>query len=382
MSPHPFVIRPAAKQDLPQLVAMENVCFESDRLSRRSFQRFIGKGTDGFWVAEADEGLAGYILVLYRRGTNLARLYSLAVRPEYRGQGLATRLEGVAEEEARDRGCVFVRLEVRIDNQPAIAHYRKQGYRTIGRIEDYYEDGSAAWRMEKRVHLQTVPPSDALPYYAQTIEFTCGPASLMMAMKAHDPTLALNRRLELQLWREATTIFMTSGHGGCSPHGLALAAWRRGFRVQVYINSTDVPFIEGVRSEDKRAVMALVHHDFLDQIAETDIETHYSGFSTQLLRQQLDAGARVLVLISTYRLSRSKSPHWVLLTELDDDFAYINDPDVDLEDLQSETDNIHVPIPLEVFDRMARFGQRRLRAALIVRWRDRSGVGPGQEGNG
>jgi hypothetical protein len=51
----------------------------------------------------------------------------------------------------------------------------------------------------------------------------------MMAMKALDPAMELNRTLELRLWREATTIFMTSGHGGCGPYGLALSAYRRGF---------------------------------------------------------------------------------------------------------------------------------------------------------
>jgi hypothetical protein len=43
-------------------------------------------------------------------------------------------------------------------------------------------------------------------------------------MKALDPTLEVNLRRELQWWREATSIFMTSGHGGCSPHRPAVAA--------------------------------------------------------------------------------------------------------------------------------------------------------------
>jgi len=38
--------------------------------------------------------------------------------------------------------------------------------------------------------------------------------------RAYQPS----REEEINLWREATTIFMTSGHGGCHPIGLALAA--------------------------------------------------------------------------------------------------------------------------------------------------------------
>ncbi|MCL1487420.1 MAG: peptidase C39 family protein [Marinobacter sp.] len=67
------------------------------------------------------------------------------------------------------------------------------------------------------------------PYYPQTTEFTCGPAALIMAMAALNQQQSLTTLEELKIWREATTIFMLSGHGGCGPHGLALAAWHRGF---------------------------------------------------------------------------------------------------------------------------------------------------------
>jgi len=52
-----------------------------------------------------------------------------------------------------------------------------------------------------------------------------------MAMKALKPSVKADRALELQLRREANTIFMgpSGGHGGCSALGLALAAHRRGF---------------------------------------------------------------------------------------------------------------------------------------------------------
>jgi ribosomal protein S18 acetylase RimI-like enzyme len=48
------------------------------------------------------------------------------------------------EEEARRRGASRMYLEVRVDNAAAIRLYEKLGYRSIGRREDYYEDGAAA----------------------------------------------------------------------------------------------------------------------------------------------------------------------------------------------------------------------------------------------
>jgi len=40
---------------------------------------------------------------------------------------------------------------VRIDNAGAIALYRREGFAGTGREENYYEDGAAALRFEKRL---------------------------------------------------------------------------------------------------------------------------------------------------------------------------------------------------------------------------------------
>src|SRR3546814_337608 len=81
---------------------------------------------------------------------------------------------------------------------------------------------------------------------------------MMMAMKALNPVLSLDRKLELRLWREATTIFMTSGHGGCGPYGMALSVWRRGYGAELFVSDPHVPFVDSVRSEEKKEVIRLV----------------------------------------------------------------------------------------------------------------------------
>ena len=74
-----------------------------------------------------------------------------------------------------------------------------------------------------------------------------------------------SRRDEVQIWREATTVFMTTGHGGCSALGLTLAAHRRGLTPKLWVSQTQTPFLRGVRSESKRQVMELVQADFTAQ---------------------------------------------------------------------------------------------------------------------
>ncbi|WP_455207510.1 GNAT family N-acetyltransferase/peptidase C39 family protein [Kaarinaea lacus] len=359
-------IRSADKNDLEPLVELENICFTSDILSRRSFQRFIRPGAHDIKVAEINNTIVGYALVLYRTGTSLARIYSIAVIPEQQGKGIARHLMEAAEEAGRERLCAFMRLEVNVNNTIAINLYKKLGYRSIGQISDYYDDGSDALRMEKRIYAGLLHKDKVTPYYEQTTDFTCGPAALMMAIKTLNPDYELVRREELQIWREATTIFMTSGHGGCSPYGLALSAWLRGFKVELYINQAGPPFIDGVRDPDKKAVIELVHEDFLSLIESTDIQLHVQDIPPDKLQTILHSGHAIIALISTWRLNRNKAPHWVFVADTDEHFVYINDPDISDDAWQSETDYIQVPISIQEFINMACFGQSRLRCLLIL----------------
>src|SRR3954471_1918364 len=90
-----------------------------------------------------------------------------------------------------------------------------------------------------------------LPYYNQSTDFTCGPSSLMMAMTALDKSQAIDRAHELQLWREANTVFMGKRHPGSSPYGLALAGWRRGFSVTLCLSRRG-PFLLQYQEEAER----------------------------------------------------------------------------------------------------------------------------------
>lgn len=360
------IIRHAQKTDLTALLEIEDRCFTSDKLSRRSFSHFIKPGSHELWLLTQNDQVLGYALILYRAGTNLARLYSIALQPQAQGKGYAQQLLSFVQDIVASKFCVYMRLEVNISNQSAIKLYEKNGYRKISQIAHYYEDGSDALRMEKRLHSSASTSSKPKPYYQQTTEFTCGPASLMMAIKTLQPDYALTRHEELQIWREATTIFMTSGHGGCSPHGLALSAWRRGLKVTLYLNRSDVPFIDGVRDAEKKAVIELVHQEFLTQMKATDIQLNIQELGTEELNAILQTESPILALISTWRLNRSKAPHWIYVAASDEEFVYINDPEQIESPHLTQTDFEQIPISKKAFAEMARFGQKKLRALLVI----------------
>lgn len=365
------MIRPATLEDLDALVNIEQTCFDTDRLSRRNFRYMLTKANAAILVAEETEAnhksLLGYVLILFHAGTSLARLYSIAVIPASRGRGLGEALMQAAEQAALGHDCVEMRLEVRRDNTASIRLYQRLGYRQFGHYMDYYEDHMEALRFEKGLvpHLRTDVVS--VPFYQQTLDFTCGPASLMMAMKALAPELELDRRLELRIWRESTTIFMTSGHGGCGPYGLALAARHRGFDVEVYVNDEGALFIDSVRSEEKKEVIRLVQDDFQNEIEQVGIPIHYTRLNTAHLKTEFEAGGIPVVLISSYRIYREKFPHWVVVTGFDERFIYVHDPYVDYENGKADIDCINMPILQKDFERMARYGKSGQRAVLILR---------------
>lgn len=365
-----MLIRPAVRADVDALVGLEEECFDTDRLSPRSFRRFLKQPLDILRVAEDDTGeLLGYGLLLQRRGTHLARLYSLAVSPRARGRGVGRALLRDLEEASQPFDCRFIRLEVRAENEGAIALYKAEGYRRIGRRVGYYEDGGDALLMEKRLRTARPHPR-ALPYYPQSTPFTCGPAALMMAMHAQVKDYPLTREEEVQLWREATTVYMTTGLGGTSPFGLAAAAARRGFEARVWASHLDVPFLDSVRSDHKRELMTLVHNQFLDACRQLDVELEARDLYRTDIPDLQAAGWGILLLISTWRLNRNKAPHWVWLVDLDDHHAYLNDPDIDDDTQQSELDNQFMPVSLDELDAMTRYGKQRYRAAVLVRKRD------------
>ncbi|MEA2832249.1 MAG: [ribosomal protein S18]-alanine N-acetyltransferase [Methylobacteriaceae bacterium] len=153
-----ITIRKGRLADLDRLVAIENAAFEGDRLTRRSLRAHLTKRTVTLLVAEAEAGgfaqVIGYALIAFRKESKKARLYSIATDPEYRlgsGRGLGRVLLAACEAQAARRGMETLVLEVRADNARAIALYEARGYAKFGTLADYYEDGAAAVRYEKRL---------------------------------------------------------------------------------------------------------------------------------------------------------------------------------------------------------------------------------------
>lgn len=218
-------------------------------------------------------------------------------------------------------------------------------------------NGKAGKRAVKRV-----------PHYAQTTDFTCGPSSLIMSMAALDPKVKPSRALELQLWREANTIFMgpSGGHGGCGALGLALAAHRRGFKAEVHLNHKGVLLAYRAKKKERVAVMRVLQDRDLAEAKAAGIPVRHDGITLDEIEAKLRAGFMPIVLNSMRYLHKDPTAHWFVVTDIDDESVYVNDPWVSKTRRKTARDMIAVPIPRSVFERITAYGLKKERAVVLV----------------
>jgi len=207
-----------------------------------------------------------------------------------------------------------------------------------------------------------------VPHYRQTLDFTCGPSSLVMAMHAFDPASPLDRTLELKLWKEATSIYTgpSPRPGGCGALGLALAARRRGFPAEVHVNHRDVLLARRARSGERREVMRLLHEADLREACSIGIPIHYQALDLDAIEAKFGAGLLPIVLVSTHYIHGDHVPHWIVVTGFDAAHVYVNDPWVSVTKGKTAADMTNLPIPRPDFDRMATYGRAREKAVVLI----------------
>jgi [ribosomal protein S18]-alanine N-acetyltransferase len=121
--------------DLPAVLAIERRSFQTP-WSLAMFVLELSKPSGICLAAEGDEGLIGYIVC--SRYADVWHLMNVAVTPEWRRQGVASRLlERLFEEAGADARYT---LEVRTSNRGAIAMYRRFGFKPAGHRRRYYHD--------------------------------------------------------------------------------------------------------------------------------------------------------------------------------------------------------------------------------------------------
>ena len=137
-------VREASADDVAAVAALELEAFPEDAWSADYLRAAVAGElpTVRLLVAEVAGTVVGHALVSVV--FEVAELQRIAVTGTRRRQGIARRILDEVTGLAAAAGAERLLLEVREQNQPALAFYRKAGFAEIDRRERYYRDGSTA----------------------------------------------------------------------------------------------------------------------------------------------------------------------------------------------------------------------------------------------
>ena len=119
-----------------QLHEIEKACFGRDAWT---INNIIGEYQYEFshlFGEVVEDKIVGYVCV--RTIYEEAQICNIAVLPEYRRQGIATKLLATVAEFSATEGCERCELEVNVANTPAIEMYKKCGYEIAGTRVNFY----------------------------------------------------------------------------------------------------------------------------------------------------------------------------------------------------------------------------------------------------
>ena len=128
-----MTVVPMQERHLAALAEIEKVCFHAP-WSADMLREELGKGL--FLVAERDGVAVGYVGC--QTVLDEGYITNVAVSPDCRRQGVGRALIGTLVSHAGAQGLVFVTLEARTSNMPAIALYENAGFQKVGVRKNFY----------------------------------------------------------------------------------------------------------------------------------------------------------------------------------------------------------------------------------------------------
>jgi ribosomal protein S18 acetylase RimI-like enzyme len=143
----PHCLRPAGPEDFDHLRFLEHVCFvPSRRESDRALRHALRSPFQEVWLLRTGGVPAGALML--RLHPRTLRIFSIAVHPDFRGQGLGDRLLARAVKRARERKASRMVLEVDAKNSSLVDWYARHGFTPVRKLPGYYGSRSPGLRME------------------------------------------------------------------------------------------------------------------------------------------------------------------------------------------------------------------------------------------
>ncbi|MET8867695.1 ribosomal protein S18-alanine N-acetyltransferase [Nonomuraea sp. NPDC004580] len=137
--------------DLPTVMEIERVTFPLDAWSEGMMRGELAEmpRTRHYVVALVDDEIVAYAGLA--AAADQADVQTIAVLEKHQRNGIGGAMLTELLAEARRRGAREIFLEVRADNPRAQSVYRRFGFEEIGTRRRYYDDGTDAIMMRKRL---------------------------------------------------------------------------------------------------------------------------------------------------------------------------------------------------------------------------------------
>lgn len=150
------VLRPLTAADLPRLAELEETLFAPSAWSLGMLTEELDAPGRWYVGIDAPPAAAGPGPLVAYAGLwfdgDLAQVMTIGVDPDAQRRGLGSALLEALVRRARDLGAEAILLEVRVDNEPALALYRRHGFELLGRRRRYYQPGDVdAFTMRLRL---------------------------------------------------------------------------------------------------------------------------------------------------------------------------------------------------------------------------------------
>ena len=169
-----------------------------------------------------------------------------------------------------------------------------------------------------------------IPYYAQTSEFSCGPACLLMIFKFFNTHLKLNRTLEFEVWRQCNMI----GARGADPFGMSVPLLEAGCKVHLLTQRRNVIDHDLWRSRTQELRLTPEDEDLaIFGITENKkralvrgLVVVYGRLTVERVAKSFYEGFIPIALVHMGVVHELDIPHWVVVTDVGDDYVAFNDP--------------------------------------------------------
>ena len=119
-----------------ELYDLEKICFQRDAWSINSLRGEFSNAYSHFFAEKIDGQVVGYVCVriMYEE----AQVCNVAVLPEFRRQGIGTKLIEYMVQYATEQNCQRCELEVNTENVAAVELYKKCGFAEVGIRPNFY----------------------------------------------------------------------------------------------------------------------------------------------------------------------------------------------------------------------------------------------------